>query len=113
MRTGRILHETSGGFPQIGGHARFTCQDICRSAGQNGERHARVKHAVRYFIDGSIAARGNNEIAAGLDFAARLKPALRGAVVATRCTAIPSRASAAMACSSRCMFRDRLLATGL
>ncbi len=45
---------------------------------ENGQRHVRVKHAVRYFIDGSIAPGGNNEIATGLDFAARLKAGAAG-----------------------------------
>ena len=37
-----------------------------------------MEHAVRYFVDGSIAPGGNNEIAAGLDFAARLRAGTSG-----------------------------------
>ncbi len=45
---------------QMNRNAHFTRQYIRRAAGENGERNARVQHAVRHFIDCSVAACRNN-----------------------------------------------------
>ena len=65
------LLQARGGALDAGSESDLLGQDVGGAAGENGQRHGGMQHALGGFIDGAIAAGNHNQVGAAADVLAR------------------------------------------